>query len=157
MSEAQPAQFAPTQSYDTLFEYGDGATAAASTTWTAIAGVQDIKPPKIEAKDIDTTVIDSPNQFETFIPGWANGGEAEIKIQFDATQGAALYALFRTPKGFRIVFNDAPAGGTSSNLAMDGYIKGFQNEIEKEGIVTATITVKVSGQPVFTAAAGGQS
>lgn len=142
-----------TQGYLSQFQYGDQATAAASTTWTSIAQVLDIKPGKVEAKDIDTTVIDSPNQAETSVPGFASGGEATVKIQFAKAQQTTLFGLFRTPKGFRIMFNDASTqGGTGSTLAFDGYIKGIQNEIDSKNLVTCDLTVKVSGLPTFTAA-----
>lgn len=143
-----------TQGYLSQFQYGDQATAATSTTWTSIAQVLDIKPGKIEAKDVDVTVIDSPNQAEQFAPGWANGGEGTIKVQFAKAQQTTLFGLFRTLRGFRVMFNDASTqNGQGSTLAFDGYIKGIANEIDSKNLVTCELTVKVSGLPVFTAAA----
>ena len=139
----------PTQGYLAKFQYGDQPTGPASTTWTDFTSILDIKPPKIEAKDIDVSVMDSPNQAEVYLPGWANGGEAELKIQFDKVQQNTVYGLFRTPKGFRIMFNDGTQATTGSNLVFTGYIKTFQNEVNREGLVTADVMVKVSGLPVF--------
>ena len=102
----------------------------------------------------DTTVIDSPNQADTFAPGWANGGEATIKIQLVQQQQATLFGMFRKPLGYRIVFNDALAGSpVGSNLPFDGYIKSIQNEIATKDLVTCEVVVKVSGLPTFNAAA----
>jgi hypothetical protein len=135
-----------TQGYETILSYGNMPTASGSTAWTDFAGILDIKPPKIESEDIDVSNMASPGQFKQFTAGWANGGEIEVKIQFEKTQNATVYGLFRTNKGFKITFADG------STWLADGYIKSFANEVDREKIVTADIGVKVSGQPTFTAA-----
>ncbi len=137
-----------THSYNTDIAYGDAATAAASSTWTPFADVTEVKPPKIEAEDVDTSNLKSPGKVKTFDPGWANAGELELTIQYNKTQTATVYGLFRTPKGFKVTYADG------SKWVYDGYIKTWQDQIEKDGIVTQNITVKISGLPVFTAATG---
>lgn len=134
-----------TQGYETIFSY---AATAGATSWTDFAGIDDIKPPKIEAEDIDISNMTSADQFKEFVAGWANGGEAEVKIQFEKAQNATIYGLFRTTQGYRITFSDG------STWVFTGYIKSFANEVEREKIVTATVMVKISGKPVFTAASG---
>jgi hypothetical protein len=57
-----------------------------------------------------------------------------------------VYGLFRLDKNFRITFVD------TSKWALSGYIKSFGNEVDREDIITANITVKISGKPTFTAA-----
>ncbi|MEM6798003.1 MAG: phage tail tube protein [Planctomycetota bacterium] len=136
-----------TPGHSAVFAYGDEATAAASSTWTALAGVTEIGGISIEADDIDVSNMDSPEQMRQFDPGWADAGEVEVTLQFAKAQNAAVYGLFRVPKGFQIMFADG------SKWEFDGYVKGFGNEIEREGIVTATATAKISGKPAFTAAA----
>jgi hypothetical protein len=49
--------------------------------------------------------------------------------------------------GFRITYADG------SKWAFSGYIKAYGDEVEREGIVTTSVTIKVSGKPVFTKAA----
>src|SRR5580704_10135702 len=97
-----------TQGYQTVISYGNMPTASGSTAWVDFAGIDDIKPPKVESEDIDVSHMQSPDQFKQFVAGWANGGEAEVKIQFEKTQNATVYGLFRANKGFRITFADAP-------------------------------------------------
>ena len=140
-----------TPGYLSKFQYGNMPTASGSNSWTDFSQILSIKPPAISSKDIDISVMDSPSQFEQFIPGWANGGEVEVKVQFEKSQQATIYGNFRKLLGYRIVFNDAVTTN-GSNLAMDGYISKFQNEIDRENLVTADITVKISGKPVFTVA-----
>ena len=143
-----------TQGFDSEFQYGNAPTASGSTGWTPFAQVLDIKPPKIEAKDIETSVMDSPEQYEEFVAGWANAGEMTVKVQFEKTQQATIFGLFRRSLGYRVMFNDAPSpSGVGSNLACTGYIKGIADEIDRENLVTCEVTVKLSGKPVFTPAA----
>ncbi|MEM8738262.1 MAG: phage tail tube protein [Planctomycetota bacterium] len=134
-----------TPGHSATFEFGDEATVAASNSFTKLAGVTEIGGIAIEADDVDVSNMDSPEQFREFDPGWADAGEVEITLQFAKTQNTTLYGLFRVPKGFRVAFADG------STWEFDGYIKGIGNEIEREGIVSATVTAKISGKPAFTA------
>lgn len=134
--------------YQTQFQYGDGDSVAHSSAWTDFATIDDIKPPKVESGDIDVSHMQSPNSFKEYVAGWAEGGEFEVKIQFEKAQNATIYGLFRKPKGYRIVFPDAPAP-SGSKWKADGYIKSFANEVDREGIITADIVVKITGEPDF--------
>lgn len=125
--------------------YGNQANFTDSTTWTAFAKVTGVTPPKPQADDIDTSHMESADQFKEFEPGWADGGEVELQLQFAAADNASVYGLFRQPKGFRLEFSNG------SRWSFNGYIKGFGNEVEREGIVSTTVTFKVSGKPEFTA------
>ena len=136
-----------TPGHSTLFAYGNQATFAESTSWTEVAQIVDIGPPEIEADDIDVSNMKSPEQFKQFDPGWADAGEVEVTVQYEKAAATALYALFRQKKGFKMTFEDGSSWG------LDGYIKKFGGEVDREGVITQTITVKVSGKPLFTAAA----
>jgi len=137
-----------TKGHSTKLEFGDAATVAGSTTWTPLAKITEITPPNsIEAEDIDVSHMESADQFNEYDPGWAEGGEVECTIQYDKEQNEDVYALFRVPKGFRAVFVDG------SKWNFNGYIKAFGNEVERKGIVTAKITIKISGKPEFVKAA----
>lgn len=114
---------------------------------TDLAKVTDIKPPKVETDDIDVSHMDSPEQHKQFAAGWANGGEVEVTVQFEKARNAAIYGAFRKNRVFRVTFFDGSTWG------FKGYIKSFGNEVEREKIVTATVTCKVSGKPLFTPAA----
>lgn len=126
------------------FSYADPGT---PTTYTAVAKVIDITPPNVEADDIDVSTMDSPDQFKEFTASWADGGECELTIQFSKQENGTIYSLFRADKAFKIEFSDG------SNWTFNGYIKAFGNEVDREGVITTPITIKVSGRPTFTAAA----
>jgi hypothetical protein len=136
------------------FSYGDASTAAGSASWTPIARIVDITPPKLEADDIETSNMDSPNDVKEWAPGWADAGEVELTIQYDKDQASTIMGLFRIQKGYRIEYPDAPSpSGTGSRLAFDGYIKAFSDHVDRKDIITEEITVKVIGLPTFTKAA----
>jgi len=136
--------------YGTQMAYGNAPTPSGTTSWTNFANVIDIKNAmKIVAKDIDTSTLTSPGEFETSAPGWAKGDNVEMKIQFDKSQNATVYGLFRQPLGYKITFPDGTQPTTGSQWLWPGYINGFGNEVDRENLVTADITVKVAGQPVF--------
>lgn len=132
-----------TKGHSTLIKYGDGATAADSTTWTKLAQVTAVTPPKIQADDINVSHMESPNQAKQFTAGWADGGEVEFTIQFKADEADTVYGMFRIDKGWQVVFSDG------SMWECDGYIKSYGDETDREGIVTTSITIKVSGLPEF--------
>jgi hypothetical protein len=136
-----------TKGHSTKLEYGDEDTYEDSETFTALAKVTELGGISIEGEDIDVSHMESVEQFAEFDPGWADAGEVEATLQFEKTQNETVYGLFRQPKGFRMVFSEGSKWGFS------GYIKGFSNEVERKGIVTAKVTIKISGKPVFVKAA----
>jgi hypothetical protein len=132
-----------TKGHSTVIEYGDQPTFADSITWTAFANVTGVTPPTPEADDIDVSHMGSEGQFKEFTAGWADGGEVEVTLQYNKDQATTIYGLFRQNKGFRITFSD------ESYWGLTGYIKSFGDEIDREGIITTTVTIKVSGKPTF--------
>ena len=130
--------------------YGNGTTVANTSIWTPVATILDIKPPKVEADDIETSHMQTPNQVKTFDPGWADAGELECQIQFEKVQNATLYSLFRVPRAWRMRFSDLPSPSGSKWEFENSYIKSFANEVDREQLVTADIVIKISGPPVFT-------
>lgn len=115
----------------TRIEFGDQSTWGASTTWTPFAKVIEVgQGMSVEAEDIDTSHMESPDEFEEFDPGWANAGEVQFKIQFEKAHNEVVYGLFRQKKGFRMILPDAPIP-SGSKWKFNGYIKGFANETDR--------------------------
>lgn len=133
--------------HSTTFEYGNAATYTASTTWTPLAGVVSVTPPTIESDDIDISTMSSADQFKETDGGWSDGGELEVQVQFEDDQAETVYGLFNQNKGFRITFSNG------ASWKCNGRIKSYGDEVEREGLVTTTIKVKVSGKPLFQKAA----
>lgn len=136
-----------TKGHSTIVAYGSGSTFADSETFTPFARVTEVTPPTPEADDIDVSHMESDEQFKEYEAGWAEGGEVEFTIQFEKVQAETVYGLFRHSKGYKVTFADGSAWGCT------GYIKSFGDEIDREGIVTTGVTIKVSGKPAFIKAA----
>ena len=129
--------------YGTRMEYGDGATHAASSSWTAFSTVVGVEMPDVEAEDIDTTHLLSADEFREYLPGLAEGSEITFKLQYAPTQQTTVYGFFRTLKGYRIRFAD------DSGWKVTGYLKKIKDEGENGGIIETTCVIKITGKPVF--------
>jgi hypothetical protein len=135
----------PVKAYGTVLYYGSTADYSTST-FTAIAQVKSIKPFKVTSKEIDTTVLDSADEFDETLAGLANGGEAEVQLRYDKTQTDTLYGFFRTDKGWKMVY---PSG---SGWKWNGRITEFgDDEVVNGTIVLTTLKIKITGKPVHSA------
>lgn len=135
-----------TPGHSTKFYYGTLPTQNASTSWFEIGQITEISPPELEADDVEVSNMQSPEQFKQFDPGWADAGEVELTVQYTKAQATTLYGIFRQPKLFKIQFEDG------SVWEYQGYVKKLGGEIDREGVITQTVTTKISGKPTFTAA-----
>jgi hypothetical protein len=130
------------KAYQTVLEYRTGSSGA----YTPVARVRSIKPPKMSAKDIDTTTLESPDEFDESLAGLGNGGEMETTVEYEKARAATLYALFRVEATYRIRYTDG------SGWSMPARINEFgDEEIVNGEIVTTTMKVKVTGKPVHAA------
>ena len=136
-----------TKGYGTKVAYSDvNDDGEATGSYTDFARVTNFGGIDVEADDIDVSHLESPNAFKEFIAGWADGGELEIDVQFHKDGADAVWALYRLDKSFQTTFVDG------STWTVGGYIKKFGQEVEKDGIISTKLTVKVSGEPIFAAA-----
>lgn len=129
--------------YGAALQVGSGSTYTESSTWATVAQVNEIEPPNVEADDIDTSHLLSPDYARTFSAGWVDAGEITLTAQYTPDGAEALYELLREDKGFRIAFADGSGWGC------DGYIKSFGTPIDADGLVTCEVVIKVSGLPTM--------
>lgn len=140
------------KSFRTRIDVGNAVDYQTSSTWTSFAKVLEIKPPGLKSDDIETTHLESPDEMKDFEPGLGDAGESTFKLQWDAAQNATVMNLFRTKRGFRVVYADLPYP-SGSKLRFNGWINGIEGEtIQKDNVVEATVTVRVVGKPDFQAA-----
>lgn len=132
-----------TKGHSTKLEY----SAIPPTTYTAVAKIIDIKGLSPEAEDVNVSTMDSVEQWEEVTAGWADAGEVEVVAQYEKAANTTIWGLMRQDKTYKLTFSD------NSTWVMQGYLKKFSNEVERKGIVTATLTIRISGKPVFTAGA----
>jgi Lambda phage tail tube protein, TTP len=137
--------------YKTVIGASATPSPSGSSAYSPFAGIVDVKPPAFEAEDVEVSSMDSPIDesgipWKEYTAGWANGGEAEVKMQFQSSQNATLFGMFRVTKPFAIILSDG------SYWSFTGYIKKFANEVEREKVTQIDATIKVSGIPVYTPA-----
>jgi len=135
----------------TLADYWESTVAGAFTT---VAEVVDASGPAFQQE-----VHDAPSQDITWmkkVAGLVSAGEVTFDINLipknathdDSTGLLALIGLQHTT-GFQMVYNDAGAG-TASSWALDAYVVGFDQDVPVDGILMASITLQINGQPIFT-------
>jgi predicted secreted protein len=126
---------------------------AGGSSFTEIAQVRAITPPSISRSEIDVTTHDSPNGWMEYIKGLKDGGEISFEIIFDPSLGThdAITGLLSdfnddtSIANWRIIFPDT-ANTTWTTL---GFLTGFEADAPTDDALTASITIKVTGQPTL--------
>jgi len=122
------------------------------TDTTAVADMRDIEGPEESVDDIDVSNTDSPNRRREFLPGMVDGGEASGDFLFAASTYGDMKTLVGVTQAFRIQFADHTVATSGSKLDWVGYIKNLGPSAPYEDAVTASLTLKVSGEITFTEA-----
>lgn len=124
--------------------------------WTTVAEVINITPPSIARDAQDATHTESPEGWREFIPGLKDGGEMSCELNFvpDSYTTDLILAQFASDEltQARILFADgdqisSPPG--CSSFTCNGVITGFPTTAPLDDKMGATITLKISGKPVF--------
>jgi predicted secreted protein len=131
-----------------LFKIANGDS---PSVMTVIGEITSVTPPAIARDAIDATHSQSAEKWREFIAGLKDGGEASADINF--VPGSAGHELLMdqldtdAPSECEI---DLPDG---SKFEFDGILTGYAPSAPIDDKMTATVTFKVSGKPVFTEAA----
>lgn len=125
------------------------ALASAPTDFTYIREVFSATPPNEADESVDVTHFQSPNRSREYVPGFTDGGEASFEMNYvpgSATdvflrsiKGKALVARVTFPNGVRISFNCSR--------------QSYETSVPNEDKMTATLSLKVSGDATQSAAA----
>lgn len=132
--------------YGSQFQYSlDG-----GSTWTTLAEVKDITPPSDTVDIFDGTHMASPDRTKEFVEGLSDPGECSFEMNFVPGSAADLAVQGFRGAGaipIRIVFpNDVI-------WTFKGIRTAYEPAVPTEEIMTATVTFKVTGSYVATAAA----
>lgn len=135
--------------FGTLLQIGDGATAESFTT---IAEVVNISGPALSTDTIDMTHHSSPGNWEESLASTLRSGEVTFDINYipahathDASTGLLADFLNRVVRNFKLVFPDA--GNTTWSFA--AVVTGFEPAAPHDDKLSASVTLKVSGQPTL--------
>ena len=114
------------------------------TTYTNVAQVLSIKPPKVASTDVKYDILDGTG-YTQYLPGQTDPGTVTLVVAFDPTDAghSGLWADSLPPqpsRNYKIVLPDAKA------YTFAGYIKDFeQGELKAESLQEATVTIQVNG------------
>ena len=112
-------------------------------SWTRIAEARNIKPPSDNLDIIDATNMDSPGGIREFVPGLSDPGDFSFSINFVPNSGGdvkiqELRAL-RTTVKWRITYRNG------ATWTFDGFLQGYVPDVPTDGLMTADVSVKVTG------------
>lgn len=137
-----------------LFQMFD--TVASPDAWVTIGEVKNITPPQFSRDAVDATHTESPDGFREFVAGLSDAGEmsCELNLVPDSYTMDLILGTFSTrePQQFRILFADGTQTGpspTCSRFTANGIVTGFPLEAPMDDVMSATLTVKITGKPTF--------
>ena len=122
----------------------------ATTPTNAIGTIMSFTPPSPTRDIIDVTSSSSANMAREFVAGLIDYGESSFEMLWDT--GSATDALLRgitlerAPRTYRATFSQYSPARTITFLA---YLTGYERSAPMEDKMTATVTLKVTGSPVF--------
>ena len=110
----------------------------------AIAEVNSIDGPNKSRNTIDVTSLDSTGGYKEFIPGFRDGGEIALDMNFTLDGYDDMNADFEseTIQTYSIVLGDT--GNTT--FSFSGYVTSLGLAVPLEDKVTSKVTIKISGQ-----------
>lgn len=121
------------------------------STWIEIAEVFDITPPSQAVDQVDVTHMQSPNRTREFIAGLSDPGSASFEMNF--VPGSSSDLKIQEIRGTgeqvlcRVTFPN------SVTWTFTGQIESYEPAIPNEDKMTASVSFKVSGSTVASAAA----
>jgi len=137
-----------------LFQIFD--TSVSPAAWTTVAEVRNITPPQYARDAQDATHTESPEGWREFIPSLKDAGEmsCELNLVPDSNTMDLIHAQFDSdePTQVRILFKDGVQTGptpTCSRFTANVIVTGFPLEAPMDDKMSATLTCKISGKPIF--------
>ena len=131
----------------------DGTSTEQAETFATVAEVGDIKGPELTRDDIEATTHDSPNDFEELISGLKKSGNVTFKINWNPsnpTHAGAGSLWGRYGDGIATNFQILTPRGDI--LAFTAGVAGIGPDYPVNGLISADITLKVTGEVVLTPA-----
>lgn len=112
-----------------------------------IANVKGISGPGLKLDTEDVTTHDQATAWEEVLPTILRSGEVSVDLVFDpgdiVHQAALANLVGKASNGFEIWFPDSGFSAWS----FDGYVTGFEPSEPVDGAITATMTIKITGEP----------
>lgn len=116
-----------------------------------IANLTSIGEIGVESEEIDTTDLDSPNNYKEFIAGSKDAGEVSLAGNIKDESNVEKMLALAESQSVEEWTVEYPSGATWTFRA---FVKSFKDgEKTTDGLATFTATLRVSGKPVYTKSA----
>jgi predicted secreted protein len=126
---------------------------AGTGQWVKIAQVKSIGGPTMTRAFIDTTTLDTTGGYRTFIAGFRDPGQITLNMNYERDGYEAMKTDFESEEvqNYMIVLPDEDV----TSLMFEGLVTELPLNIPTDDVVTADVTIKVTGQ--VTLESGSQS
>lgn len=130
----------------TLLQISSGGSGATHST---VPEVTKLSGPSVKFDLLDVTSHDSTGGFREFIPGLSDGDTIPFDINW--RPGNTIHVQLRTQSyartlsWFKVVFPDTP----TNTVETSDYIQSIVPKADMGAVLTASVTLKVTGQPVW--------
>jgi len=127
------------------------------SSYGSLATVESFDLPDMKATDVDVSNIEMSVPWRLFQAGLVNGGAFKMKCIWSKAAYANVcnnllgktQPVTGTNGMFKLVFSDIVS--TASTLVWTGYVNELAGAGPIDDKITADVTIKISGQPTFTA------
>lgn len=124
-----------------------------SPNYTAVANVLTISGPTRTRDTYDTTDHDSEDGFREFIGGLRDAGELTFSIHYDPNKASHELLdndfLDVDPRDYRLI---TPPAVDQWQWDFSGIVTNLGDEFPYDGKMQRSVTIKITGKPVLTAA-----
>jgi predicted secreted protein len=132
----------------TLLKIGDGGSP--TETFATIAEVRSINGPGLTSDSNDITTHDTSDGFREFSQGLKDGGSLDFDINFvptiaehSASSGLLANYLDGGRRNFQMVFPDQ----AQTTWVLHGFVQNFSINAPVDDVLTASVSIKLSGLP----------
>lgn len=115
-----------------------------------IANLTSIGEIGVESEEIDTTDLDSPNNYKEFIAGSKDAGEVSLAGNIKDESNVEKMLALAESQSVEEWTVEYPSG---AKWVFSAFVKSFKDgEKTTDGLATFTATLRISGKPVYTKA-----
>ena len=140
---------------DAILVYGTRLYYSADgVSYTELTDMQAIgTPPSPDAPEVDVTPLADSSDYRQFALGLAVAGEMDCKQFYNKTRAAAIIALFRLNKYWKIIYPDNATPSLSSSTTFRGWLKQYMmpGAANPDDPAVIGFKIKLTGAPTFTA------
>lgn len=142
-------------------EHGHGAKllfgiVTTPANWTAVGNVISITGPSQTRDSLDISTMDSTSKYREFTPGMLDAGEITFDVNYDGSSSGeanSLSTLFTASAyTWGVSFGDNSTSTVvthNSYWRSDGIITALGHAIPFDDKITQSITIKLSGVPLY--------